>query len=142
MQTLLNAYNLTAALREHYTNVTAQIIKQEMSTATTEEQELLQISEPQSWIREVYLQGDGANVVLARVVAPLATYNQFKAAFDTLGNKFLGESFLYQIPHTRTPFAYKQVQDKWQRSSIFSIKDYKLLVTELFLKLNLDLLPN
>lgn len=133
MQKLLSAYNLTAALREQYTNVTVQIIRQEISCATEEEQELLQTNEPQCWIREVYLQGDGANVILARVVVPLSTYHKFKAAFDTLGDKFLGEAFLYQMPHTRTPFAYKQIQSLWQRSSIFEINTNKLLVSELFL---------
>lgn len=138
MQKLLSVYNLTAALREIYSDVAVRIIRQGIYCANAEEQELLHISEPQSWIREVYLQDNGANVVHARVVAPMSTYNEFQAIFDNLGCKALGESFLYQMPHTRTPFAYKQCHSKWQRHSIFDISNKKLLVTELFL-INQDL---
>ena len=133
MHKLLSAYNLTAALREIYSNVAVQIIKQDLSCASAEEQQLLQLSEPQCWIREVYLQGDGANVIHARVVVPLSTYKKFQKTFDTLGNRALGESFLYQMPHTRTLFAYKQRDELWQRHSIFEISNHKILVIEYFL---------
>ena len=133
MQKILSEYNLTAALRERYTNVAVKIIVQELACATVTEQELLQINEAQSWIREIYLQGDGINIIHARVVAPYATYKAFQVQFDALGDSFLGESFLYQIPHTRSPFEYKQINDQWLRWSIFYIENNKLIVSELFL---------
>ena len=134
MQKYLKAYNLVAALREDYANVTVVIISQQLATATAEEQSLLAINEPQSWIREVYLQGDGKNLVRGRVVVPYTTYQAYQNVFDSLGNKFLGESFLYKIEHTRSAFKYEKVGLRCQRQSIFYLNDnkHKLLVLEFF----------
>lgn len=130
MQDLIQAYNLSQELRKLCKNLTVQIISQKLSSALPEEQAALNIQENNSFIREVYLQGDGVNLVHARVIAPNATYRKYQTKFDNLGSNFLGKHFLYKHKHTRSPFTYQQDS----RSSIFELDGYKLMVIEKFLE--------
>lgn len=133
---IFKAYNLSAALREIYANVSVQVISQQLGRATAEELAILSINEDNSWIREVYLLGDGKPVVHARVVAPHATYVAFKQQLEAVGNRFLGEAFLYQLPHTRGSFEYFKIDNQTARRSIFKIDTERFLVTECFLEHN------
>lgn len=129
LRNLMQTYNLSQELRKFCTTLTVQVISQQLTNATPEEQTILNIQENNSFIREVYLQGDGVNLVHARVIVPNVTYLKFKTELDNLGTNFLGESFLYKHQHTRSPFVYQQNS----RRSVFDLSGYKLMVTEIFL---------
>lgn len=133
MQEIFKATPLSTALRSLCDHLRVQVISQGLTAATAEEQGLLGVTENSSWIREVYLVGDGVRLVQARVVVPHVTYKQFQHQFDSLGDRFLGEAFLYQVPHTRSPFTFAFVDNKWHRQSVFDLGGFKLLVKESFL---------
>ena len=130
---LLTAAPLSAALRKIYQTINIQVLMQQLTAATAEEQQLLDIVEENSWIREVHIIGDGAPRVLARTVIPFHIYQHFKPILDNLHNNFLGEGFLYKIPHRRSHFEYAQQRDQWIRRSVFYLQADRLVVSELFL---------
>jgi chorismate lyase len=46
-------------------------------------------------VREIFLLGDNVPWSFGRVIIPPKTYLAYKNTFDSLGNKFIGEAFLY-----------------------------------------------
>lgn len=124
---------LSTILRSRCDVLSIQVIKQELATASVEEQQLLNISEDNSFIREVFLLGDQQPLVKARVVAPMRSYLQFKNTLDNLGEKPIGETFLYTQAYTRSPFQYTRIQDKLTRRSVFDLQSYPIMVQEKFL---------
>ena len=123
---------LSQQLRAKCDVLTVQVIKQEIARPTIEEQLLLNALEDNSFIREVYLVGDEHPLVYARVVAPKRTYVHFKEALDNLGEKFLGEAFIYKHPYTRSAFQYCLINKQPTRRSVFELDSYKILVQESF----------
>lgn len=129
---------LSKALKAMCDELTVQVISQELSYASIDEQQILEIQESNSLIREVYLVGDGVPWVFARVVVPFKTYLKHKDSFDSLGNKLLGEALLYSDPSfTRSEFTYALTTHNgtpiWSRRSVFGLNGLHLLVTEGFL---------
>ena len=105
------------------------------------------------WVRQVYLCSGAQPWSFARVVVPETTYLKHQQAFDTLGDKFLGENLLYGRPNVRRdPFEYIGIDRQspwfilagqgmahpltetllWGRRSLFWIGEDPLLVGELF----------
>ncbi len=130
---------LSNALRKLCKELRVQVIYQCLTSATAEEQNTLNIAEDNSLVREVYLLGDGVPLVHARVVVPFNTYQQYKTEFDALGNKLLGEHFLYLRSHVRGPFQYAKwnINDAvlYARRSIFMLNEHnaQILIVEQFL---------
>lgn len=132
---MVDAGALSARLRLGCQKVSVQVNSQELSPAFADEQKLLSIDEDNTLIRKVHIMGDQKPLVHGRVVVPNATYKKFQNDFDQLGNKLLGETLLYDRPGvTRSEFQYAKVADNiWARRSLFTLEDYNLLVTEVFL---------
>lgn len=127
---------LSAALRNVCKHLSVQVISQQLTTATIEEQHTLNISENNSLIRKVYLCGDGIPLVYAKTVIPHDGYIQYKNEIDNLGSNLIGADFLFKQPNiTRGPFSYAVIKNPnlYARRSIFKIKDVSVLVTEIFL---------
>lgn len=126
---------LSHALKLLCTELTVQIISQQLDIASSDEQQLLNIQEKNSFIREILLCGDHVPWVKGRVVAPYTTYLRFKPELDLLGNKLLGETILYNKNEViRSKFEYMQDDNNlWARRSVFDLAGYKLMVMETFL---------
>ena len=129
---------LSKTLRELCDELSVQVLKQDLARALSDEQQILDIQESNSLIREVYLLGDGVPWIYARVVVPFYTYQKHKLSFDNLGEHLLGETLLYVDPSfTRGEFTYAKVKHQddelWSRRSVFTLHGVHLLVTESFM---------
>lgn len=130
---LVDTGALSTNLRSKCEKLSVQVILQELSTATIEEMQLLNISEDNSFIREVLLLGDEKPLIHARVIAPMRSYIQFKDTLDNLDNKLLGETLLYAQTYSRSPFQYTKINNELARCSVFDLQGYTILVQEIFL---------
>ncbi len=93
-----------------------------------------QITTDNSFIREVYLLGDGLPLVHAITTVPNRTYLRFKPELDNLGNNLLGNTLLYLRPHTRSAFEYTMLEGNLARRSVFNLQGYDMAVQEIFLE--------
>ena len=105
---------------------------------SSEEQALLNCPQDQEIFEREIVHQDG-DVTLADGVSiiPKETYNAFEADFQSLGDKAIGASFLYDNPAvSRSEFYFRFDGQKWCRASVFTIskgdKSYALLVIEKF----------
>ena len=130
---LVDTGALSTNLRSKCKKLSVHVILQELSTATPEEMQLLNISEYNSFIREVFLLGDKIPLIQARVIAPMRSYIQFKDTLDNLGNKLLGETLLYAQTYSRSQFQYTKINNELARRSVFDLQGYTILVQEIFL---------
>ncbi|MFC0322756.1 chorismate--pyruvate lyase family protein [Gallibacterium melopsittaci] len=87
----------------------------------------------QYWLREVILAGDNQAWIFARTVIPTNTFQQYRQAFQQLGNQPIGE-WLFQQAAVRSDLAWGKIENKYARRSILTVADYPLLVSELFLE--------
>jgi chorismate--pyruvate lyase len=150
---LVKVSSITKSVKQLCEEFHVDLMSQDLGKAYSDEQQLLNINETDSLIRQVHLNGDGVAWSYGRVIVPHDTYQHFKTEFDTLGNRSIGEVLLHSNPSTiREPLEYARVtkgsnlfnlavagleepveQDLWARRSIFSIDGYKLLVVEVYL---------
>jgi chorismate--pyruvate lyase len=151
---LAKPYSVSKVFKELCQQLSVQVISQQEEPALADEQQLLNIKEDNSLIRQVYLCGDGVPWSYGRVIVPQATYQQYKNSFDNLGGSLIGETMLYGNPDAvRGPFEYAKINIKnelfnlalqgvelaklshlWGRRSVFQLlQDYRLLVMEIYL---------
>jgi len=135
---LVRSGPLSAALKQLCQNLSVQVISQQLETATPEEQQALNIQETNSLIRQVYLCGDNVPWIHARLVVPHTTYQSYKPELDNLGDKLLGEAFLYSKSGIqRSPFEFSITPEGlFSRRSIFEINIQQLMLRETFIFLN------
>lgn len=152
LEWLTKPYILSQALRRICQTLSVKVIKQCFMEAFEDEYDVLQTNASTlPLIRQVFLEGDGVLLTYGRVVIPKTTYEQYFSQFESLNNNLIGETLLYKNPDaTRGAFEYACVNSShpiakeviafftdveflWARRSIFSLKSYPLLVTELFL---------
>lgn len=106
-----------------------------------------------SLVRKVFLEGDNAPIIFARVIIPEQTYLNYHDDFSKLGTSAIGNALLYNDKRViRKSFEYKLIEptdemfhelkelDKiddvdglWSRRSIFVMPKGYLLITEVFL---------
>ena len=126
---------LSEALRMLCQQLSVQVISQQLGSATLEEQQLLNIAENNSLIREVYLCGDGAPWVQARVIVPYAVYKVYRSELDNLGSKLFGEAFMYNkhnLSRNNCEFNLS-TNGIYSRRTLFSLQLDRILVCETFL---------
>lgn len=137
---LTKPYILSQALKRSFGAISVEVVSQAFGEALPDEIALLEIpTNEQAFIRQVYLVAGGQRRTYGRVVIPLRTYQYYEEKFEGLENKPLGETLLYNNPDvTRSEFEFSFVyllseEGHWARRSVFWLKEYPLLVTELFL---------
>ena len=132
---LTKPQSLSIAMKQLCKDFTVEVVSQEIGRASADEQELLEIAESNSWIRQVYLCGDGERWSYGRVIVPHHVYAKHKQEFDTLGTKPLGETLLFGRSNVaRSNFEYAQLAtDHWARRSVFDLAGDKIIVMEGFL---------
>lgn len=160
---LCKPYVISKAMKQCCENFSLQLLEQKPGQTFTDEREWLNCSEEITLVRKVFLKGDEVPWSFGRVVVPSNTYQQFKTTFDELGGKLIGEDLLYGNPDTsRSKFQFIRLSPQqplyqdllghlkkqlpshihypnpllhhlWGRRSIFSIGEFPLLVTEIYL---------
>lgn len=152
---LTKPFILSKALKRVSQTLEVKVLSQRFTPAFDDEYAILNM--PKSdipFVREVLLIGDNhLPLTYGRVVITPQTYQVYFQDFESLGNKPIGETLLYNNPDAkRSGFEFScfqsddplcqnifahlpQVvaQDLWARRSVFNIKGNQLLVTELFL---------
>lgn len=130
---LLQASPLSAQLRKYCAQLSVAVLRQELTTLTAHEQQILKVNEPNSFLREVHILGDGIPLIHGRTVISNATYKKYQQELDNLGNKFIGEDFLYKFPYNKSPFTYFNTQNNAARSCVINFNDDFLFLAETFL---------
>lgn len=161
-QWLYKPFVLSRALKKVCSHFTVHITDQRIKPLYADEIAALGCYETSNgYIRETYLGDENHPFVYARVTMPESTYLTYKVELDNLGNRPIGETFLYSNPTTtRSQFEIKRitqddellfdelvhtnfykaviernsrVPELWARRSVFSLQGNPLLITEVFL---------
>ncbi|MBN9288955.1 MAG: hypothetical protein BGO43_08290 [Gammaproteobacteria bacterium 39-13] len=155
LEWLTKPYMLSKALKRVCQSFSVQVLEQCFLPAFEDEIIALQIDSAHlPFVRQVFLQGDGVSLIQGRVVIPKITYQHYFKQFASLSDNPIGETMLYHNPdvsrdafeyaHVRAshPFAHQtrnallaqgnMTEDLWARRSIFWLKSYPLLVSEIF----------
>ena len=142
---LLNTGSLTERLQALTSNFEVKVLGQATIDADASEKAALADYEHHKWqIREVILFGDGKPWVFARSILP---EHLCKTTWSTLGNQPLGQRIFNDDNFVRSEFVITQLNknplsgidanardgELWGRRSAFKIKDWHLLVAEVFL---------
>ncbi|MCD9015965.1 chorismate lyase [Parachryseolinea silvisoli] len=159
---LYKPFVLSHALKRVCSNFAVSVCDQSIKPMYADEISALQCYTcPDGYVRETYLGNVEDPLVYARVTMPETTYRACQEELDTLGNRPIGETLLYNNPHvTRSGFEVKRVTgndellfdvlvhshffkaevekssripELWARRSIFHMHGHPLLITEVFL---------
>ena len=147
---LKNAYHLTIELKEYYPDLFLQKHSQKRESISSFEKNILNSED--AFVRQISLCTKPEELVFARTVIPVKTYQYFNKELEELGEKPIGENFLYNnLDFTRSDFIIRQLDEKsfytettkttdkniYSRSSIFTYKNtsMKILITEYFMNL-------
>lgn len=86
------------------------------------------------FIREIYHEGAGEILVFARVEVPEATFYHFHVELQNLGERSIGDHFLFlKQDLQREPFeVFKAGKGQWARRSQFLVEGFPLNITEYF----------
>lgn len=149
---LIRPYVLSRALKRICDEFSVQLISQEFGFLNDDEIEVLNCGPFElGLVRQTFLKGDGNKYVYARVVIPRATYVSNKEMLRIIGEKPIGESFLYNNPKmSRSIFQIKLLQphhqlyknavhfadekpaELWARRSIFHLDNDPMIINEVF----------
>ncbi|MBJ3816240.1 chorismate lyase [Shimwellia pseudoproteus] len=99
----------------------------------TDDERPLLPAEPQYWLREVLLCGDGEPWLVGRTLVPLSTLNGPELALQQLGETPLGRYLFASSTLTRDFIQTGQNAGLWGRRSRLRLSGKPLLLTELFL---------
>lgn len=148
---------LSKALRKIVPNLGLEVVHQAIGKPHPDEAKKLTLCSTDSLplIRQVNIGAPDNTCLYCRVVAPPTLYQQEKETFDTLGNRFIGETLLYNQPNVhRSSFEYAVLTQQdclyqeavqysqstlsqfpaklYARRSIFYLPVLPLLITEVF----------
>ena len=145
--------SLTARLKRKYPDFSVQILSQAWRKPNLDEQALLHLpASTRAWVREVMLMGQGQPQVFAHSVISRKDLRGAWHGLRSIGRVPLGASLFadarvsrgclhYLKLPTKHPlrqalccyFPVARPQPLWARRSLFSLRHYRLLVTEVFL---------
>lgn len=148
---------LSKALRKIVPNLGLEVVRQVIDKPYPDEAKKLTLNFTHTWplVRQVKIGSPDSTCLYCRVVVPPVLYQQEKETFDTLGNRFIGETLLYNQPNVhRSQFEYAVLTPAhilyqeavkhsqsilpefpthlYTRRSIFYLPVLPLLITEVF----------
>ncbi len=133
--------SLTKAIENHtQKSVTIKVLKQYFGIPTPSEQHYLGIKKSFALIREVYLCIDNKPWIYARTIIPCQCLTGKFRRLKRWGKIAIGHFLFGNNGIKRGPIeiAYLSSENVWARRSIFSKKNKKLLITEVFLPAKWD----
>lgn len=145
--------SLTARLKRKYPDFSVQILSQAWRKPNLDEQALLHLpASTRAWVREVMLMGQGQPQVFAHSVISRKDLRGAWHGLRSIGRVPLGASLFADARVSRGRLHYLKLPTKhplrqalccyfpvarpqplWARRSLFSLRHYRLLVTEVFL---------
>lgn len=153
---LAKPYILSHALRKVCSNIQLRLIAQSADTVFADEKFCLDVAQASdNYVRKIILHADNDLYIFARTIIPAKTYAAFEKEMQQIGTHFIGEYLLYNredVVRDEFEFSFmtanmpmrqelKQVlpvrhfdETLWARRSCFWIKQFPLLITELFLQ--------
>jgi chorismate-pyruvate lyase len=154
-QWLFGASRLVQAFKAHLGEVHIEVLQEGRSEPFADESAALQLEDNEAHIRQIVIAThDGQRLSYARVIIAKDTYRAYAQQFSSLGQKFIGDSLLYNNKDVvRQPFEFACFNDSslyaqaffklvkshaesqpWLgRRSIFLWKNQPLLITEFLL---------
>lgn len=142
---------LSQALDQVFPNRCLVVKSQGEGILSEEEQRYLQTSEKRAWIREIHMDSEGKVLTYGRVSMPYTTYQHHQQMLDSLGDKPIGKTLLYNNPLVeRSAFSFTLIHQedpcypllqKWDpshadtwvaRRSRFTWEGFPLIITEIF----------
>lgn len=145
---LLDTGSLTERLQSHTRDFEVELLGQQTLNIGNNEQNALKTQHKQAIVREVFLKGDHQNWVFAHSLMTTNIYEDNCRSLTELGNQPLGKVIFNDNRFSRSPFELCKLSgdshlhqvlnidfelDLWGRRSLFSFKDYGILVAEIFL---------
>lgn len=153
---LAKPYILSHALRKICGNLQLRLLSQAQEQVFADERFCLENpNETQAHVRKIILHDDSELYIFARTIIPFSTYQALLPQFEKLDTNFIGEYLLYNredVQRDEFEFSYMTIHMPmrqelkqflpvrhfddilWARRSCFWIKQYPLLITELFLQ--------
>lgn len=145
--------SLTARLKRQYPDFSVQVLSQAWRKPNVDEQALLHVSATtRAWVREVMLMGQGQPQVFAHSVIARKDLRGDWHGLRDIGRVPLGAALFANAKVKRGCLHYRQLpknhplqqtlcryyapvrqQRLWARRSLFCLRHYRLLVTEVFL---------
>lgn len=145
--------SLTARLKRQYPDFSVRVLSQAWRKPNVDEQALLHVSATtRAWVREVMLMGQGQPQVFAHSVISRKDLRGAWHGLRSIGRAPLGASLFADARVSRGCLHYRKLparhplsqafycyfpatrpQQLWARRSLFSLRHYRLLVTEVFL---------
>lgn len=145
--------SLTARLKRKYPDFSVQVLSQAWRKPNLDEQALLHLpASTRAWVREVMLMGQGQPQVFAHSVISRKDLRGAWHGLRSIGRVPLGASLFADARVSRGRLHYLKLPTKhplrqalccyfpvarpqplWARRSLFSLRHYRLLVTEVFL---------
>lgn len=145
--------SLTARLKRNYPDFSVQVLSQAWRKPNMDEQALLHLpAATRAWVREVMLMGEGRPQVFAHSVISRKDLRGAWHGLRSIGRVPLGASLFADAKVSRGRLHYRKLPVKhplrqalccyfpsarpqmlWARRSLFSLRHYRLLVTEVFL---------
>lgn len=151
---LSKPYKLSEAFKRVARVLCVNVIGQQFETILPDEALYLNLEvNEKSFLRQVYISGDGQRFEYARVIIPVKTYEKYFKQLENLGSNLIGEKVLYDFPgmkRSKFEYAALNVQDPrfevalcsfegerpdalWARRSVFWLDGLPLSVMEVFL---------
>ncbi len=142
---LVNTPSLTAKIRYSCPDMTVEILSEKWQRPLNFEAKALRLKQGEfAWVRCVLLKCNHDNWIYARTVIPKMQTGNPWFALKKLGNQPLGEILFSLKQVKRSPFLLLKSFSSWPylpkqkprlaRQSIFTQKNHKLLLTEVFLE--------
>lgn len=145
---LLDTGSLTERLQANSRHFAIQLLGQTEIAVAPQEHQSLGIEQHHPVVREVFLRGDGQNWVYARTLMSRKLCDNGVNQLANLGEQPLGKVIFNDSRFVRQPFEICHLQGDsvlhqllaidqhfslWGRRSMFTYRDYKLMVAEIFL---------
>jgi len=150
---LVERGSLTARLKRQYPDFSVQVLSQAWRKPNVDEQALLQASATtRAWVREVMLMGQGQPQVFAHSVIARKDLRGEWHGLRHIGRVPLGAALFANVRVNRGQLHYRKLSKRhplyqalchyfpparqqpiWARRSLFCLRHFRLLVTEVFL---------
>jgi chorismate--pyruvate lyase len=147
---LTEANAITPMLQKQFADWRLLVIGQEWQDLLADEKQAFDLSESKAWVRQIFHVGHEKKQIYAKLSVPKITYEQYQIELESLGNKPIGATLLFNNPDvSRSSFAYRifkasdpiyhsicheigTASELWARRSIFTWRNLPLMLTEIF----------
>lgn len=129
---IIHAQNLRHALEQQFYNVSLKVLEQGLVQPNALDTQLLNTTNA-IYKRQVHILADTVPIIFASTIMSEQTYKNYHTQLKDLGNKFIGDNFLYQSQFIRSPFEFSYTNNSTTRKSEFTLQKDRIILIENFL---------